>query len=140
MEREMGLPTVLEVWRLALPEATRLVSSSGDHTRPVSWAQRMAYHAPAFGALDEDEIVLLRVDTIRLLDERLTLTKVIGSLANRGTAAVAVVGPVSDAARQEADRRGRQVYRQLAQLSIENHGLPAIAEALVQIVHKPVVI
>ena len=170
----MGLPTVLEVWRLALPEATRLVSSSGDHTRPVSWGQRMAHHAPAFGALDEDEIVLLRVDTIRLLDERLTLTKVIGSLANRGTAAVAVVGPVSDAARQEADRRGlclfalpddadlrdvekdvvrlivdreaqldrrgRQVYRQLAQLSIENHGLPAIAEALVQIVHKPVVI
>jgi purine catabolism regulator len=40
----------------------------------------------------------------------------------------------------QLDRRGRQVYRQLAQLSIENRGLPAIAKALVQIVGRPVVI
>ena len=80
----MGLPTVHEVWRLALPEATRLVNAGGDHTRPVSWAQRMAHHAPAFGTLDEGEIVLLNVDAIRLLDERLTLAKVIASLSARG--------------------------------------------------------
>jgi purine catabolism regulator len=43
---------------------------------------------------------------------------------------------------QEAqlDRRGKEVYRQLAQVSIENRGLPAIAEGLHQIVQKPVVI
>jgi purine catabolism regulator len=174
LEKEMGLPTVHEVWRLALPEATRLVNAGGDHTRPVSWARRMAHHAPAFGTLDEGEIVLLDVDAIRPLDDRLTLAKVIRSLGQRGVAALAVIGRVSGAACQEADRRalclfclpddadlrdverdvvrlivereaqldrrGRQVYRQLAQLSIENQGLPAIAEALVRIVHKPVVI
>jgi purine catabolism regulator len=170
----MGLPTVHEVWRLALPEATRLVNASGDGTRPVSWAQRMAHRTPAFGALDKGEIVLLAVEEMRLLDERLTLARVIRSLAAREISALAVVGRVSRAACEEADRcrlclfglpddadlrdvekdivrlivkreaqldrRGRQVYRQLAQLSIENQGLPAIAEALLRIVHKSVVI
>jgi purine catabolism regulator len=40
----------------------------------------------------------------------------------------------------QLDRRGRQVYRQLAAFSLENRGLPAIAEALLQILGKSVVI
>jgi len=170
----MGLPTVHEVWRLALPESTRLVNVNGDHSRPVSWARRMAHHTPAFGALEEGEIVLLAADEIRLVDERLTLSKVTRSLATRGISALAVTGSVTEAVCDEADRgglclfglpddvdlrdvekevvrlivereaqlgrSGRQVYRQLAQLSIEDQGLAAIAEALQQIVHKPVVI
>ncbi len=40
----------------------------------------------------------------------------------------------------QLDRRGRQIYRQLAQLSLENRGLPAIAQALRQITGKSVVI
>lgn len=40
----------------------------------------------------------------------------------------------------QLDRRGRQVYRQLAQISLENRGLPAIAQTLQQITGKSVVI
>jgi purine catabolism regulator len=151
-----------------------LLNKGGDLARPVSWAQRMAYRVPAFSGLERGEVVLLRVQDVRLLDERLSLTKLIRSLARREIAALAVVGAVSEEARAAADlqhlclfglpddadlrdverdvvrlivereaqldRRGRQVYRQLAQLSIENQGLTAIADALLQIVYKPVVI
>lgn len=38
------------------------------------------------------------------------------------------------------DRRGRQIYRRLAQFSLEDQGLSAIAEALLRIVGKPIVV
>ena len=170
----MGLPSVREVWRLALPAATVLLGKKDDLTRPVLWARRMSSHAPAFAALEEQEIALISIDTLRLLDERLTLPKVVRSLAKRNVSAVAVLGPVSAEAEAAADgvglcllalpadadlrdiekdvirlivereaqldRRGRQVYRQLAQHSIEDRGLGAIADALRQIVQKSVVI
>lgn len=170
----MGLPTVREVWRLALPTATRLLGGEDGLTKPVQWARRMSVHPPAFAALEEGEIVLLSVDALSLLDDRLTLGRVVDSLAEREAAALAVVGEVSEEAQVMADtrglplfllptdadlrdiehdtirlivereaqldRRGRQLYRQLAQFSIENHGLPAIAQALLEITGKPVVI
>ena len=100
------MPTVHEVWRLALPETTKLLNEGGDTTRPVSWAQRMAYRVPAFGGLERGEVVLLKVQDIRLLDERLTLVKLIRSLAEREIAALAVVGAVSAEARAVADLHG----------------------------------
>jgi PucR family transcriptional regulator, purine catabolism regulatory protein len=170
----IGLPSVHDVWRLALPTGAELLTPNGDLTQPVLWARRMAVQAPAFAVLEEDEIALISVGAIRLLDERLTLAKVVESLVARRVAALVVIGPVSVEAREVADqhklcvlklpddadlrdverdmvrlivereaqldRRGRQIYRQLAQFSIENHGLQAIAQALQQIVQKPVII
>jgi len=40
----------------------------------------------------------------------------------------------------QIERRGRQLYRQLAQVSIENHGLTAIIETLRDLVGKPVIL
>ena len=40
----------------------------------------------------------------------------------------------------QLDRRGRQIYRQLAQISIENHGLLTIVETLRDIVGKSVIL
>jgi len=171
---DMGLPNVQDVWRLALPAETKLANTGGDLTRPVSWARRMSYHVPAFANLEEEEIVLLSVAAISLLDERLTLAKIVTSLATRNVAALAVVGTVSPQTLEVADkhhicilvlpdtvdlrdverdiirlivereaqldRRGRQIYRQLAQVSIENQGLPAIVEKLRDIVRKSVIL
>ncbi len=143
-------------------------------SRPVSWARRMSSQAPAFTNLEESEIALLAVAAIPQLDERLTLAKVMTSLAARNIAAVVVVGDVSPQAQKVADkhrlcilalpdtadlrdverdiirlivereaqleRRGRQIYRQLAQISIENCGLAAIVEALRDLVAKSVVL
>ncbi len=168
------LPNVHDVWRLALPTGTKHLTPNGDLARPVSWARRMAAQAPAFAVLEEDEIALISVDAIRLLDDRLTLTKVVDSLIARRVAALVIIGTVSSEAQKVADqhklcmlklpddadlrdverdvvrlivereaqldRRAQQIYRQLAQFSIENHGLHAIAQALHQIVRKPVII
>jgi purine catabolism regulator len=170
----MGLPTVREVWRLALPTETQLLGGEDGLIKPVQWARRMAVHPPAFAALEEGEIALLSVEALSLLDERLTLARVVESLAEREATALAVVGEVSGETRAMAetcwlplfllpadadlrdierdiirlivereaqlDRRGRQIYRQLAQHSIEGLGLPAIAQAMLGITGKPVVI
>jgi len=170
----MTLPTVHEVYRLALPAGSRLLGGEAGLAGPVLWARRMAAHPPAFAALEEGEMALLAVNAIPMLDERLTLAQVVKALAEGGAAALAVVGDVSadkveaiapgdlpffllpdgtdlrDVERAvirlivereaQLDRRGRQVYRQLAQLSIENRGLQAIARALLQITGRPTVI
>ncbi len=171
---DMGLPNLHEVWRLALPASTELANTAGDLTRTVAWARRMSSQAPAFANLEEGEIVLLAVADIAHLDERLTLSKIVESLAMRNVAALVVTGVVSSQAKKVADkhqlciltlpdtadlrdverdiirlivereaqldRRGRQVYRQLAQLSIENRGLAAIVEAVRDLVKKSVIL
>lgn len=170
----MALPTVREIWRLALPSASRLISGQSGITEPAVWARRMASHPPAFASLEQGDVALLSVEAIALLDERLSLALVVQSLGEGGAAAVGVVGEIGSTASEIADtnglplfllpadadlrdierdiirlivereaqidRRGRQVYRQLAQHSIENRGLLGIAEGLLQITGKPVVI
>ena len=170
----MALPTVREIWRLALPPMSRLLSGQTGISEPAVWARRMASHPPAFASLEPGDVALLSVEAIALVDERLSLELVVQSLGEGGAAAVVVTGDVSSAASETADtnglplfllpadvdlrdierdiirlivereaqidRRGRQVYRQLAQHSIENRGLPGVAEALHQITGKPVVI
>jgi purine catabolism regulator len=171
---DIGLPNVQDVWRLGLPAGTDLANTGGDLAQTVSWARRMSPQAPAFANLEEGEIVLLSVAAISLLDERLTLAKIVTALTTRNVAAIAIVGAVSPQARKVADkhricilalpdtvdlrdverdiirlivereaqldRRGRQIYRQLAQMSIENHGLPAIVATLRDIVKKSVIL
>lgn len=170
----MARPTVREVWRLALPPGTRLAAGETGLSQPVQWARRMSAFAPAFAALEAQEMALLEVEALAVLDERLTLTRVVEALAEREAAALAAVGQISAQARaacdarglpllalppeadlrdverdvvrliveQEAqlDRRGRQVYRRLAQLSLEDRGLPAIAQGLLEITGKPAIV
>ncbi len=171
---DMGLPTIYDVWRLALPAATTLCNKDGELKRVVSWARRMSSNIPAFDALDEHDFVLLSVDHIPLVDDRLTLAKLIETLSGRKITGIAVVGEVTAQDIQAADlhkivllalpdtadlrdierdivrlivereaqldRRGKQIYRQLAQHSLDNQGLSAIAEALRGIVNKSVII
>ena len=170
----MALPTVRETWRLALPAGTRLLGGTGGLNESVMWARRMAAHPPAFGALEKGDLALVAVEAMAILDERLTLTRVLEGLAQRGASALAVMGDVPEDTQAAAethglalfllpddvdlrdierdiirliiereallDRRGRQIYRHLAQLSIENQGLTAIAQALLHITGKPAVV
>jgi len=174
LSSKLGLPTADEVWRLALPPATQLVAGADGLRKTVQWAHRMSVHPPAFAALEKSEIALLSIDALAMLDERVTLTQVVESLAQREVAALGVVGPVSEDAISAADlygiplfrlpdtsdlrdterdiirlivereaqleRRGQQVYEQLATLSIEDKGLAGIAEELLRITGKAIVI
>ncbi|MBN2003969.1 MAG: helix-turn-helix domain-containing protein [Anaerolineae bacterium] len=166
--------TVRDVWRLALPVATRLLNEHGDLSRTVAWARRVAFHPPFLAGIEECELVLLDVAALYVTEPSLPLSDVLAALAQRECAAVMVAGTVSadDCAaadryglclfalpadgdlrdvekavirliverEAQLDRRGRQIYRQLAQLSIENRGQTAMAEALASITGKSVVI
>jgi purine catabolism regulator len=170
----MALPTVREVWRLALPAGTEPVNADGDPARTVSWARRLKPQPPAFVALEEGELALVSADAIHSLSERLTQAKIVETLAERKAAAIVVAGEISSRAKAVADangictfslpadadflnvekdvirfivereaqldRRGRQIYRQLAQISLEDRGLPTIARAVRQIAGDSVVI
>ena len=61
----------------------------------LSWARRMSSNIPAFGALDEHDFVLLSVDQIPLVDDRLTLAKLIETSSRRKITGIAVVGEVT---------------------------------------------
>jgi len=170
----MALPTVRKVWRLALPTGTHLVSGRPGLGRAVLWARRMAVHPPAFGALEQGDMALLSMEALALLDERLTLIRVVAALASRGASAVGVVGSPPPTAIQasndhelalfslphgtdlrdierdiirliveheaQVDRRRQEIHQQLTHISIENGGLPAIAEGLLTITGKPAVV
>lgn len=106
----MGLPTVREVWRLALPTATQLLSGEVGLAEPVLWVRRMAVTPPAFAALEGGEIALLSVEALSHLDERLTLARVVEALGERGATALVVVGAVPEEAKTAANACGLPLF------------------------------
>ena len=106
----MGLPTVREVWRLALPTDTRLVNANGDLVRTVSWARRLRLQPPAFVALEHGEMALIASDTAHPLSERLTHAKIVETVAEREAAAIVFAGEFSPEAQVIADSKGLCVF------------------------------
>ena len=102
----MNAPTVTvkDVWRGGLPEGTELLAGGAGLERRVDWACALRTRAPAFETVKGGEIAFVPVRSIRLLDERLDLPQVMGSFAEKGGVAVAVLGDVSPDSIEVADR------------------------------------
>jgi purine catabolism regulator len=166
----VALPTLREVWRLALPSGTRLAAGQQGLERRVLWARRMGTRPPLFGALEAGELALLSLAEAQRVDERLSLAQILAALSELQAVGAGVEGFISQEAVRAAeeqdvplfalpagcdlreveravirlivereaqlDRRGRQIYRQLAQLSLAQRGLEAIAEALCDLTGK----
>lgn len=97
--------SVSDVIALALPAGTRIVAGQDGLGREVTWATRLRPTPPAFGHLSGGELVLLPIQVLEQLDERLTLEDAVRQLAAFGVAAVAIHGeatPRSLAAAEEA--------------------------------------
>ena len=73
--------------------------------REVTWATRPRPSPPAFGHLSGGELVLLRLEELTNVDDRLTLDGAIRQLAGFNVSAVAVAGPVGEANRTLASNR-----------------------------------
>jgi PucR family transcriptional regulator, purine catabolism regulatory protein len=73
--------------------------------REVTWATRPRPSPPAFGHLSGGELVLLRLDELTNVDDRLTLDGAIRQLAGFNVSAVAVAGPVVETQRSLASSR-----------------------------------
>ncbi len=86
-----------------LAEAELLAGETGlDHE--VSWPATLRVRPPAFEPLGGHELALVSIEALHALDESLSLTQLIGRLAERGVAGVVVIGPVDRAACEQAER------------------------------------
>src|SRR3984893_10659493 len=98
--------TVEDVWRGALPKETQLVAGAAGSRREVVWCTALRARSPAFTPLRGGELLLINPQVLTAVDSRLTLARLLESLAGQGVAGAAVLGRVSPGARRVADAHG----------------------------------
>jgi purine catabolism regulator len=95
--------TVHDVWAGALPPGTQLVGGQRGLGREVRWVVTLRPRPPGLVGLKGGELVLVAPETLRALDDRLTLARVVDQLAQAGVVAIAMRGPADPAASARAD-------------------------------------
>lgn len=165
--------TVEDVWRGALPENSQLVGGESGLRREVVWCTALRARPPAF-TLRGGELLLIDPEVLAAVDSRLTLARLLDSLAGQGVAGAAVVGRASAEARRVADERSlplfalpagtaldqvepqvlryivdrraelheraQDLHRQLSELALAGHGLPALLRRLHELTGVPVLL
>src|SRR5438552_4111567 len=102
--------TVDDVWRGALPPETQMVAGAAGTRREVVWCTALRARSPAFTPLRGGELLLINPQVLTAVDARLTLARLLESLAGQGVAGAAVSGRVSAEARQVADAHGLPLF------------------------------
>ncbi len=95
--------TIEDVYRLALPPDTTILTGQEYLGRVVSWACSLRPSPPAFPKLDGNEIALIDMADLRQLDPKMNVERVVRGLGDARIAAVAVQGQLSDKAVSAAD-------------------------------------
>ncbi len=95
--------TVEDLLQLAFPAGSRVIAGRSGLGREVTWARSLRPRPPAFEALEGGELALLSSAHLSLLQESMTLSYVIGRLADVGVAAIAVLGEVDQEAAGTAE-------------------------------------
>ena len=104
--------TIEDVYRLALPPETRLLTGDEYLGQAVTWACSLRPSPPAFPKLDGNELALIDMEDLRRLDPQMRLDRVVFSLQNAHIASIAVLGRV-DASAVNAARATRLALFQL---------------------------
>jgi purine catabolism regulator len=102
--------TVDDVWRGALPEGTQLVAGNAGSRREVVWCTTLRARQPAFTPLRGGELLLIDPQVLSAVDARLTLARLLESLAGQGVAGAAVLGRVSPEARRVAEAHALPLF------------------------------
>src|ERR1700682_1987208 len=102
--------TVEDVWRGALPKETELVAGAAGKRRELVWCTALRARSPAFTPLRGGELLLINPQVLTAVDSRLTLARLLESLAGQAVAGAAVVGRVSPEARRVADAHGLPLF------------------------------
>jgi len=111
--------TVDDVWHGALPEGTQLVAGTAGTRREVVWCTTLRARQPAFAPLRGGELLLIDPQVLTAVDARLTLARLLESLAGQGVAGAAVLGRVSPEARRGADARALPLFALPATLPLD---------------------
>ena len=98
--------TVHDVWAGALPPGTQLVGGQRGLDREVRWVITLRPRPPGLVGLKGGELVLVGADTLRALDDRLTLARAVDQLSQAGVTAVAARGGIDQSAIARADALG----------------------------------
>jgi purine catabolism regulator len=102
--------TVDDVWRGALPQGTQLVAGNTGTRREVVWCTTLRARQPAFTPLRGGELLLIDPQVLTAVDARLTLARLLESLAGQGVAGAAVLGRVSPEARKVAETHALPLF------------------------------
>ena len=111
--------TIEDVWRGALPKETQLVAGTAGRHREVVWCTALRARSPAFTPLRGGELLLINPQVLTAVDSRLTLARLLESLAGQGVAGAAVLGRVSSEARRVADAHGLPLFALPAALPLD---------------------
>lgn len=102
--------TIEDVYRLALPPATRMLAGHNFLNRSVSWACSLRPSPPAFPKLDGNELALIDMADLRQLDPKMNLDRVVRGLGDARIAAVAIQGELTDSAVSAADTNSLALF------------------------------
>jgi purine catabolism regulator len=102
--------TVDDVWRGALPQGTQLVAGNAGTRREVVWCTTLRARQPAFTPLRGGELLLIDPQVLTAVDARLTLARLLESLAGQGVAGAAILGRVSPEARRVAEAHALPLF------------------------------
>src|SRR6202140_175792 len=102
--------TVDDVCRRALPKEPELVAGAAGSRREVVWCTALRARSPAFTPLRGGELLLINPQVLTAVDPRLTLARLLDSLAGQGVAGAAGLGGVSPEARRAADAHGLPLF------------------------------
>src|SRR6202158_6088268 len=111
--------TVDDVWHGALPKQTELVAGASGTRREVVWCTTRPARQPAFTPLRGGELLLIDPQVLTAVDARLTLARLLESLAGQGVAGAAVLGRVSPEARRVADAHALPLFALTAALPLD---------------------
>ena len=87
--------TLEEIYRLALPQGSRLLFGEELLNRPVSWACSLRPSPPAFPNLEGEELALIDANQLRQFNPQMRLDRVVNSLHQASISAIGVMGNVS---------------------------------------------
>src|SRR3982075_2037100 len=102
--------TVDDVWRGALPKETERVAGPAGSRREVVWCTALRARPPAFTPLRGGELLLIDPQVLTAVDARLTLARLLESLAGQGVAGAAILGRVSPEARRMAEANALPLF------------------------------
>lgn len=102
--------TVQDVWRGALPAETQLVAGKEGVRREVVWCAALRARAPAFAPLRGGELLLVDPQVLAVVDRRLTVARLLESLAGQNVAGAAVAGRITIDPRRVADEHGLPLF------------------------------
>ena len=88
--------TLEDIYRLALPQGSRVLFGRKLLHRPVSWACSLRPSPPAFPNLEGEELALIDIEDLRQIDPQMRLDRVINSLHQARISAIGVLGDVPE--------------------------------------------